>query len=709
MADRRLACRRRNNLKRLLNPRQIAFVGGKHLQRCIAMCRDSGYQGEILAINPKYESLGGVRCVPSVDALEGAPDAAFVALSRERTSEVVSALAKVGTGGIICHAAGYGELGGEHRQRQQALAEAAQESALIGPNCMGVLNAFDGACMWGEYNLVEPVAGSGVALVSQSGALLFGIITAEQAYPMGYGISVGNQAVIDSADLIDVLLDDKRVRVIGLYVEGLNDGPKLADALLRALQERVPVVLLRGGGTPESAERSLSHTGNLAVPNDYWAALTERYSLIEVFSPKQLVETTKLLAVTGSEIGKRVFFVSSSGAAGTLLAEQALEHGLTLPEVPAENTEEAPAKLSDVVTISNPFDFNLPWQSADGVSLQNAEFMTTCLRELSAGITDALTFFLDIPRQVTGGDTPWLPTLEAVIALRKCVDFPIVMSGLYPEGIEPHVRRQLLASGVAPLCGFTETLNALGAAVAYTTRLREAGPLPPPLVFCPPTPGVVGALDEWHGKKLLAEFGLRVPTGWAGPASEAGAASSRMAFPVAVKILSKTLLHKSSVNGVRLEVDSIDEVETAVRSIQDSVRQTAPEHILEHFLVEQMVPNVSAELLVGIKRHSALGLALVIGTGGVNVETISQYSLALLPATDREIDAALEKVLSAAQSNARANVLAAIRAVERFAVANVHRLVELDVNPLIVTHDGTVFAADALIVFAQPPDPAEPT
>ena len=211
--------------------------------------------------------------------------------------------------------------------------------AIVGPNSMGVINNFDGVAIWPDLNDLEAVRGPGVAIISQSGAILFGITNTERAYPMGYALSIGNQAVVDAADAIDTVLDDERVRVVGLYLEGLSDGVALGEALARANRQDVPVVLLRGGGTPAAAERALSHTGKLAVPNDFWQALIDRYALVSVRSPKQLVETTKLLAVAGVPAGPRVFVTTYSGAACTLVAEQAPEGGLELPPVPPANLE----------------------------------------------------------------------------------------------------------------------------------------------------------------------------------------------------------------------------------------------------------------------------------------------------------------------------------------------------------------------------------
>lgn len=694
-----LRAARRANLARCLRPRRIAFIGGRHLERCIAMCRDMGFDGTIDVVNPRYPELAGVACAPSIEALAAAPDAAFVALSRERSIEAMATLAAIGAGGAVCHVAGFGELGGEHRGLQDRLAEAAGPLAVIGPNCMGMINGFDRLALWGEYNPMAPVAGRGVALISQSGAFLFGVASVEQAYPLGYGISAGNQAVIDSADLIDAVLDDDRVAAVGLYAEGLTDGPALADAFAKALAQNVPVVLLRGGGTAAAAERSLSHTGNLAVPNDFWQALVDRYGLIRVTSPKQLVETTKLFAVAGAPAGNRLFVATYSGAAGTLLAEQAPERGLELTPMSEANVAAVRPTLPEIITVANPLDLNLPWHSDEGVSMDDAGSIARCLADASRGTADTLAFLFDVPRRGGGGDTPWLPTIEALKLLRRESAVPVIAGSLLPEGLEPHVREELLAAGIAPMMGFTETLDALGHAVAWAAmRTRLAADPPSPLARAPKPHGGA-ALDEPAGKALLARYGLAVPEGRVAAPGDAAEAAFTLGFPVAVKLVSDTLLHKNRVGGVRLGLGSGAAVDQAVAAMARDVEAAAPGHGLERVLVERMIGRPVAELLIGVKRHAELGLALVIGRGGLAVETLRHYRLVLLPASTREIADALTPL--GLEPDARPAVEAAVRAIERFALDQAARLVELDVNPLIVTADGKAVAADALVVLGE--------
>ncbi len=192
--------RRLKNLDRLFRPRHIAFIGGTQAAGAIESCRAGGFSGEIWAVNPTRDKIANIPCVPNIESLPDAPDASLLALSPQRSVEAVKALAQIGGGGAVCMSGGFAELRASGRKLQARLKSAARDLAVLGPNCMGVLNLFDGAAVWGANNHVERPGDEGAAIVSQSGAFLFGISNVERAFPLGYAVSTGNQAIIEAAD-----------------------------------------------------------------------------------------------------------------------------------------------------------------------------------------------------------------------------------------------------------------------------------------------------------------------------------------------------------------------------------------------------------------------------------------------------------------------------------------------------------------------------
>ena len=255
----------RENLKRLLKPRHIAFVGGKAVEDCINATRKSGFTGHIWAVHPQYTELAGVACVPSLADLPEPPDATLIAVSRERTVDVVAELNAMGAGGAVSIVGEFAETGEDGAALQTRLVTAAGDLALVGPNCLGVMNMFDGMAVWGGDNVFSPVAGDGVALISQSGYVAYSVTNVEQALPLGYAISMGNQAVLNVADYIDAMLDDPRVRAIGLYLEGIVDRPTTVNPNQRVAEKDGFIVWQMSSNNPYPRNSILNQRERLIV------------------------------------------------------------------------------------------------------------------------------------------------------------------------------------------------------------------------------------------------------------------------------------------------------------------------------------------------------------------------------------------------------------------------------------------------------------
>lgn len=693
---------KRKNIGRLLRPRHIAFIGGSQAAGSLAACQRAGYEGQTWTVNPRRAHIGGVPCVQSIRQLPEPPDAALLALSPARTVEAVRELAAMGAGGAVCMAAGFAEIGDDGAALQNALKEAAGDLAVLGPNCMGLLNQFDGAAIWGSDNHLERVGGNGAAFISQSGALLFGMTNVEQVFPMGYGISTGNQAVIEAADCIQAVLDDDRIRAIGLYIEGIEDGNALGVACQRALDQGVPIVVLKGGDTPAGETVALSHTGAMVVERDMWDAFARRYGIIEVSSPKALVETLKLLTIGGLPAGPRVSVVTFSGGLNGVTAAQAPRWGLELAPPTAQNAARLRSRMPLGVPIANPLDLNLPWASKTGLSMQDGQSVAEGIVELAQNSADMVVFFADVPRRDENRlDADWLPCVEGMGYVRKTLGIPCIVAGIMPEGLPVDLRQRLLAMDVAPLLGYSDTLEAMSVAARLSAihAAKQAQEAPQPLLAGHMPSKLVTMLDEAQSKALLKPYGLNMPASWSGPADEAVAAAEALGYPVVVKVLSSEIAHKAKVGGVKLGLDSAEAVAEAIADIQHSVG--AAGFSAETFFIEQMIAQPIAEYIIGIKRHPALGLALMIGRGGVAVEQMRQYTTLLLPLASAAVDAALAQLGIGPNSHGASSLHEAVVAIASFATENHQQLVTLDVNPVIVTASGDAISADALIVLSS--------
>lgn len=679
------------NLRRLLAPRHVAVFGGRWAAEAIRQSRRVGFSGEIWPVHPRHDTVEGLRCYRSVAELPEAPDASFVAVPRETVPGIVEALAKRGAGGVVCFSSGFAETGAEGAPLQERLVEAAGEMALIGPNCYGMLNLLDGAALWPDQHGGRPVE-RGAAIISQSGNMGLNFTMQRRCLPLAYLISVGNMAVTGIEALVDALLDDRRVDAIGLHLEGLEDVAGFSRAAIKALRRGVPLVVLKSGSSELGASTTVSHTSSLAGPDDLHEALFRRYGVARVRDPVGLVETLKFLCVHGALPGRRLVSASCSGGEAALVADLADPLGLDLPEIPEAARRRLRGVLGEWVSIANPLDYHTYiWGD---IAAQ-----TECFAGVLECRFDAHLLVLDLPREDRCSAAPWETTLEAFVAARHRFgdEARASLAASMPEGLPERVGDRLLAEGIAPMQGIRECLEAIDAAARIgAARARAANAVPlPPVAAAPEAP--VRTLNERDGKRALAGAGLAVPEGETVGADEAPAAAARLGYPVAVKVLSGTLVHKTEAGAVKLGLHDAN----AVRDAVDAMRGMS-----ETFLVERMAPRAVAELIIGVRRDPKFGLALTVGAGGVLVELRRDAATVLLPSSEEEVAAALASLkiypLLAGYRNRPGGDIAAVHeavaAVMRYAGANRDRLYELDVNPLLVLpEDAGAVAVDALV------------
>ena len=676
----------RTNLHRLLAPHRLVVMGGAAAEVAIRQCRSIGYAGEIWPVHPRRTTLGGEPCFADLDSLPGVPDAAFVSVSREQTVPVVAELAARGTGGVVCHASGFAEDGPYGAALQRELVAAAHEMALIGPNCLGVINYLDGAALWCEQHGGARVD-TGVAVIAQSGNLAINVSMQRRSLPLAALLAVGNCAVTSVPELVEALLDDQRVTAIGLYLEDLPDVAELSRAALRALRRAVPLVVLKAGSSELGARTTLGHTSAIATQDVVCDALFRRLGIARVHTLETFVECLKLLHVHGALPGDRITSASCSGGEAAYVADLAHQRGLTLPPL-GDGTEQAlQAVLGDRVHVSNPLDYHTYiWGDSSA--------LTACFTALLGADADAHLLLLDYPRADRCDVTSWDVTVDAFRRAGQRTGARTCVVSSLPEGLPESVGAELIAAGIAPMQGVSDCLAAvaagaqIGAAQAAVDQI--AVPRPPAPLATPE----VELLDEAAAKEVLATLGVVTPERAVVEAYEAATAASGLGFPVVVKAVSAGLAHKSELGAVRTGLRSAPEVDAAVADLA---------HLTDRFLVEVMVEGAVAELLVGVRRDPHVGLTLTIGAGGVLVELLQDTVTLLLPATTDDVRAALRSLriwpLLAGYRGRRPDVdalVGAVDAIAGYACRHADRLVELEVNPLLVMSDGVV-AVDALI------------
>jgi acyl-CoA synthetase (NDP forming) len=692
------ACtRRRDNLKRLLRPRHIAFVGGRAVEDCINATRKSGFTGQIWAVHPKYTELAGVACVPSLADLPEPPDATLIAVSRELTVDVVAELNGMGAGGAVSIVGEFAETGEDGAALQARLVAAAGDLALVGPNCLGVMNMFDGMAVWGGDNVFSSVTGDGVALISQSGYIAYSVTNVEQALPLGYAISMGNQAVLNVADYIDALLDDPRVRAIGLYLEGIVDIAAFSTAALRAVEQDVPLVALKAGGTQESAELAQSHSGTLAVDNEIWSALFRRLAIVEAGSPKALIEALKLLGSPKPPKGNRIVAAANSGGYAAMIGEKGRDVGLEFPAPTEAQRNALRQTVPELVSLMNPLDWNLPW-----AAMSTPDTSDNGMGLLMDDRCDLLVYFVDWPRELDVADV-WWPTLEGLIQLNNRMDCPVVIASVLPDGLPADLRLRLANAGVVTLQGLDDTLCAIRTVAQYSIlRAQVLADVENRLLSTPAVlTGSLVTLNEEMGKALIAEHDIPVPAHATGTFEEVIAAADLLGFPLAVKLLNEDLLHKNRAGAVHLNINDASGLKQAISAIQTSVSRYDARLDTSHFLIENMVEAPRAEFIVGVSHKPGIGHVLVIGRGGTDVEELRDFATLLLPVSAVQIEDAIRRLslvrkLGLDQQDI-ASLVQVVSQVAQFSDQYRERLVELDVNPIILDTFGKCTAVDAMM------------
>ncbi len=683
-------------MARLLAPRSIALCGGVWADAAAAACRTVGFRGPVWRVHPNRPSSAGQRYYRSIEELPEAPDATFVAAPAREAPGIAAALARRAGGGFVCFASGFAETGTPEGTRLAAeLAAAAGELPYLGPNCYGFINFFDRAALWPDQ-LVGTPPERGVALICQSGTIALNLLFNRRSLPLGYVLTVGNQERIAVEDLIERLAADDRVTAFGLYVEGVKDAERFARAADSARAAGKPIALVKAGRTVAAARTVHSHTGSLAGADAAFDAFCRQSGIARCDTLATLCETLKLFHVGGPLPGRSVLLMGASGGDMAMAADTARGLDLAFPPFPAGPAARLSTLLGERVTLSNPFDFHTHiWFDRPRLH--------ALFTEVRHSGYDAVGLVVDCPPAEEADPQSYLAVIEQFQASGGEGAGRAALISSLPESLPQEVRTRCLACAMAPLQGQREALEALAGAAAVGEAWRRGSrvellrprrrPQPDPAAGEP----AARTLPEYEGKAALAALGVPIPASRLVPPEGAAEAAAAIGFPVVIKATGAALEHKSDVGGVALNVRTPEEAAAAAKRLS---------RLSDRLLVEQMVTDGVAEILVGIKADAQFGQLLVLGAGGVLTELLKDSAILLPPFTSEDIERALAglgvaKLLGGYRGHPPGDIPAlaqAALACARYAQDNVDWLLELDVNPIIVRPSGRgAVAVDALI------------
>lgn len=694
-----------NSLEPMFKPVAVAVVGAsaepeKLGGRPVRYLKERGYAGAIYPINPRHAQVQGLKAYKSVLDVEGPIDLALISTPAALVEQAVTECAEKGIKGVVIFSSGFAELGEEGRAAQQRLADIGAEAGMriIGPNCMGIASFEQNMVItFGMMVHYLPPEIGPISIVSQSGA--FGGLAYTEARQRHLGVrlwaTTGNECDVSFADCLDYFVGEEGTEVVLLYFESTKSGGKILSALEKARSLKKPVVVMKVGSSEVGREAALSHTDSLTGSDDVLDAVFQRYNAYRAYSIDEFFDIGYACTLGRFPAGNRIGFVTISGGVGVLMADVADKLGLDVAAMPGAAQERVRQVLPYTGT-RNPVDIT-------GQTLVQPEILEQCLDiMIEDGGYDIIVVYL-------AGMTSSPPLKEAALAVFHDVrsrhpDTVMIVAGKSDD----EIYEALTADGYLIIDEPTRAVKAAAALMQFGRGYARTGDDDPPPVLA--APGIEipdGPINELDAMRLLGAAGIPIAEErLATSADEAAAAAQTLGLPVAMKLVSPDILHKSEIGGVLLDVASAVEAGEGYATLTERAAAAAPDARLDGVLVAPMVAG-GVETILGVKRDPDFGPAVIFGLGGVFVEVLGDVARRMAPFGEAEALEMIREVkgyplLEGVRGGAPADIealAAALAKLSVFADATSDRIESIDLNPFIVLPAGQgALAVDALIV-----------
>lgn len=700
------------NLTSLVSPGSIAVVGaserpgpGRQVVENLIQLR---YPGQIYPVNPRYKSVLGVPCYPSLSEVVqngNQVDAVAILLGRDKVLPILEEAAEVGVQAAWAFASGFAEAGPEGKALQERLSGFCSEAgiAFCGPNCVGLLNPQARTALYSAP--ISPSLKAGrVGAVLQSGSVCLALANSNRGLGYSLLVSSGNEAVLDSTDYIAYMIDDPHTDVILAFIEQFRHPDRFIEVARRARDKGKPIVVLKVGRSRMAQRAAMAHTGALAGSDAVHDAVFKKYGVIRVDDLDEMLETAETLTKLKNNLpkGNRVGMITVSGGEIGLIGDLAEGLGLEFPDWSPQAKEAFQSALPPYSAISNPLD---AWGSG-----KIDETYPPCM---AAAARDEKIDLLVISQDAPDGLAPaqvdqYTVVARAAAQVAKESGKPVVAISNLSGRLHPDLRRIFDQGGVPLLRGTREGLRAIHHLIRYAQALRSRLPaLPSSKKTTKEFIGSGGVLSEHEAKRILAEYGIPCPKeALCRSEEEAVVSASCIGYPVAVKAVSPKLPHKTEAGVVRLGIESEEELRSAFREVLANATRHLGKEELDGILVQEMVTGAVAEVIVGLLRDPSFGPVVVFGLGGTMVELFQDRALGLPPLTREE---ALDMVRSTKAGKLIAGfrgqppgdleaLIDVLVCVSNLAFDLGDRIRALDINPLLVLPKGQgVKAVDALM------------
>jgi len=687
----------------LLNPDSVAIIGASDNPariggRPLRYMRDAGFSGRIYPVNPNRESVQGLPAFASITAVPEPVDTAIIAVAAPAVVDIAEACAAANVKAVIIFSAGFAEMDDDGRRRQDALTAIARTTPMriVGPNCLGVYNSALG--FFGTFTSTieggRPTPGQ-VGLVSQSGAYgsHLSLVATLRGIGIRFWVTTGNECDVDVAETIGWLARHPDVSVIVAYAEGVRDRERLFASLALARERGKPVIFQKVGRTEVGAAAIRSHTAALAGADAVYDGVFRQFGVYRARNTEEMLDVAYAATFGTFPASRRIGLMTISGGVGVQMADEAVERGLEVTPM----SDAAQARLKTLLPYASPRNpVDITAQAFNDLTLVTANLDAM----LAEGTYDAIVAFFTFVAAATAMVEPISETLRA--AKRRHPDCLLILSIVGPADI---VRRYEEAG--CPV--FEDPVRAVRVVDALS-RFSEAFARPtPPLARTPPAPAPLPAppIGEHTAKRILAEAGLPVvEERLSSTARAAVSAATELGFPVALKIASVDILHKTEAGGVELGLATADDVAQAFAAVTGRARLARPDARIEGVLVSHMVTG-GVETILGVQDDPTFGPVVMFGLGGIFVEMLKDVAFRVAPFEEDEAHRMMREVkgfplLDGARGRPRCDLdalAAALAALSRFAAAHAGHLHSAELNPVMVLAEGQgLVALDALIV-----------
>lgn len=692
----------------MLRPRSIAVVGASEntskvgyavLSNLIA----EGFPGDIYPINLKKHKILGKECYTSLNDVPGVIDLAVIIVTREHVLQALKDCIKKRVPSVITITAGFAETDEEGKQLQQELARMVREAKIthMGPNCLGLINP------WEKLNAAFGQAAGEpghIGLFSQSGALITALQDWAATNRLGFSMvaSIGNKATLDENDFLEYLKDEPNTRVIAAYLEDISHGQKFMRIAEKVSKDK-PIIILKSGRTQAGAKAASSHTGSLAGADMAYNCAFERTGVIRVDSIEHLFDVAAALAYQPLPQGDRIAVVTNAGGPGIMMADVLEMAGLKVAELKKETKEKLAAILPQAASIHDPVDI---LGDARGDRYGDAIRIL-----LDSDDNDGLIIILT-PQKMTDVEG----TAQAIVEIAKDAKKPILACFMGAQAVAPGV--EILQKNKIPQYWIPErAARAMLEMVLYqryrSRPLRVVDRYP---VNRNPVLKIIKSyrsremyeIGESDAKTILRAYNFDLPQSTlANSIDEALRFGSQVGYPLAMKISSPDILHKSDVGGVRIGIENATEVEDVYELMMLRVKRKMPDAEIRGILMEKMVEG--KEVIIGMKKDPQFGPMLMFGQGGIFVEVLKDVTFYLTPVTREEAMEMIRrtrtyKLLTGVRGQPGVDIEAIVDCLVRVSqlVVDFPEIEEIDINPLKVGREGDgASAVDARMIISK--------